>query len=127
VNLAGNVLGLGTHQIYVTVDNNGCTGVSNSFTLTVDACAGVEELGNLTIGTYPNPTSGELILDITGESNGLSITLTDMHGKVVFESTTGAIRSGLKRAIDLSTLANGMYFMKLDDGTAATTRKVMKQ
>ncbi len=127
VNLAGNVLGLGAHVIHVTVDNNGCTGVSNSFTLTVDACAGVEELGNLTIGTYPNPTSGELILDITGESNALSITLTDMHGKVVFESTTGAIRSGLKRAIDLSTLANGMYFMKLDDGNAAATRKVMKQ
>lgn len=127
INLSGSVLGLGAHEIHVTVDNNGCTGISNSFILTVDACAGVEELGNLTIETYPNPTNGELILAISGESSGLNISLTDMHGKVVFITSTGAIRSGLRRSIDLSSLANGMYFMKLDDGTAATTRKVIKQ
>lgn len=125
--LFGNVLGIGTHDVSVTVDQSGCTGVSNSFVLTVDACAGIEEFGDLTIDVYPNPSNGQIVLDITGESDGLMLQVVDMHGKLVYSDSTGAIASGLRKTVDLTSLASGMYFLKLDNGSSSATKKIIKQ
>lgn len=127
IQLFGNILGLGPHEISVIVDQAGCTGVSNSFILTVDACTGIAEVGNLSIGIYPNPTNGEIVLDISGESRGLTLEITDTHGKAVYSEFTGRIGSGLRQTIDLRHLANGMYFLKLDDGNDSVTKKIIKQ
>ena len=125
--LFGNVLGLGQHEIYVTVDQNGCSGVSNSFILTVDACAGIAELGDLTIDVYPNPSKGEFILDINGDSKGFNLTVVDMNGKLVYSDQIADVVGGLRKTIDLSRISKGMYFLKLEDGTNAITRKLMIQ
>jgi hypothetical protein len=127
IQLFGDILGLGTTEVFVTVDQDGCTGVSNSFTLTVDACAGIEEIGGLTIDVYPNPSTGMIILDMNGDSNGLTVEVTDMHGKVIYSQKTGAISTGLRSSIDLTSMANGMYFLKLEDGSSSVTRKLIKQ
>lgn len=125
--LFGNVLGLGTYDVSVTVDLNGCTGISNSFSLTVDACLGVEELGDLSIDVYPNPSNGQIVLDITGDSEGLMLEVMDMNGKRVYSESTGEFTSGLRKTVDLTNLANGMYFLKLDNGTSSSTKKIIKQ
>ncbi|MGB0917576.1 MAG: T9SS type A sorting domain-containing protein, partial [Flavobacteriales bacterium] len=122
----GDVLGLGTYEVSVTVDQDGCTGVSNSFSLIVDACLGVEELGDLSIDVYPNPSNGQIVLDITGDSEGLMLEVMDVNGKRVYSESTGAITSGLRKTVDLTNLATGMYFLKLDNGTSSTTKKIIK-
>lgn len=127
IDLFGNILGIGTHEIYVTVDQDGCTGVSDSFMLTVDACAGVSELNGLTIDVYPNPTTGNIVLDIVGESDGFAVSVVDMNGKSVYTETIGSISTGIRSTIDLSHVANGIYFLRLDDGNSFTTRKLVKQ
>jgi subtilisin-like proprotein convertase family protein len=125
--LFGNVLGLGTHEIFVTVDEQGCSGVSNSFTLTVDACAGVSELGNLTIDVYPNPSNGQVVLDINGDSEGFALTVVDINGKLVYSENISKVNSSLRKTIDLSLLSKGMYFLKLEDGTESIARKLIIQ
>ena len=127
IQLFGNVLGLGQHEIYVTVDQDGCTGTSNSFVLTVDACAGISELGNLTIDVYPNPSNGEIVLDINGDSEGFALTVVDVNGKLVYSERIASVNSNLRKAIDLSTLSKGMYFLKLEDGTESIARKLIIQ
>lgn len=127
IDLFGNILGLGTTEVSVTVDEDGCSGTSDSFMLTVDACAGIDELAGLNIDVFPNPTAGNIVLDITGESNGFNLEIVDVNGKMVYTETIGEINSGLRRTIDLSTVANGLYFLKLDDGTSSTTTKLIKQ
>lgn len=127
IDLFGNILGLGTTEVSVTVDQDGCSGTSESFMLTVDACAGIDELAGLNIDMYPNPTAGNIVLDIAGESNGFNLEIVDVNGKVVYTETIGEIVSGLRRTIDLSNVANGLYFLRLDDGTSSTTRKLIKQ
>jgi hypothetical protein len=125
--LFGNVIGLGTYDISITVDLNGCTGVSNSFTLIVDACIGIEELGDLSIDIYPNPTNGQIVLDIAGDSKGLMLEVMDVNGKRVYSEVIGSITSGVRKAVDLSSLSNGMYFLKLDNGSSSITKKIIKQ
>lgn len=127
VELYGDILGLGTHEISVTVDQDGCSGISNSFVVTVDACAGITELSGLSIDVYPNPTNGELVLDVVGESNGFVIDIVDMNGKTIFTETIGEIASSLRRTINISEVADGVYFMRLIDGNTSVTRKLIKQ
>jgi subtilisin-like proprotein convertase family protein len=125
--LFGNVLGLGTHEVFVTVDQDGCTGVSNSFTLTVDACAGIAELGALSIDIYPNPSNGQIVVDITGETEGLNVSILDINGKLIQSEQIGKVTTGVRKAIDLRNVSKGMYFIKLDDGKDAVTQKLVIQ
>lgn len=125
--LFGNILGLGDHQISVTVDQDGCTGVSNAFTLTVDACAGVAELGALNIDIYPNPSNGQIVVDVAGETQGLNVSILDINGKLIQSEQIGKVSGSVRKAIDLSSVAKGMYFIKLDDGKDALTQKLIIQ
>lgn len=127
IELFGNVLGLGTTEVSVTVDQDGCTGVSNSFILTVDACAGVAELGALNIDIYPNPSNGQIVVDIAGETEGLNVSILDINGKLVQSELIGKVTTGVRKAIDLTNVAKGMYFIKLDDGKDAVTQKLIIQ
>ena len=127
IDLFGNILGLGDTEVSVTVDQDGCTGTSDSFTLTVDACAGIDELVGLNIEVYPNPTNGTIMLDIEGESDGFVVDILDINGKSIHNQSIGSIASGVRKAIDLSHVADGMYFLRLDDGQSTITRKLIKR
>jgi len=127
IDLFGNVLGLGTTEVFVTVDQDGCTGVSNSFTLTVDACAGIAELGALSIDIYPNPSNGQIVVDVAGETDGLNISILDINGKLIQSEQIGKVTTGVRKAIDLRNVSKGMYFIKLDDGKDAVTQKLVIQ
>lgn len=125
--LFGNVLGLGEYEIYVTVDEGGCTGVSNSFTLTVDACAGVEELGDLSIDIYPNPSNGSITLSIEGQTDVLDLTVQDLNGKIVHAEQLGEVSSRLQKNIDLTGVANGVYLLRLNNGDDSLIKKLVIQ
>ncbi|TNF24798.1 MAG: T9SS type A sorting domain-containing protein [Bacteroidetes bacterium] len=125
--LFGNVLGLGEYEVYVTVDQDGCTGVSNSFVLTVDACAGIEELGGLTIEIYPNPSNGLLTLSIEGQADALDATVVDMSGKTVHAEQLGSIGSRVQKNLDLTGLANGVYMLRLQHGDDALVKRLIIQ
>lgn len=125
--LFGNVLGLGQHEISVTVDDNGCTGVSNTFTLTVDACAGIEELGNLTIDVYPNPSNGSITLSVEGNTETLDMTVQDLNGKIVYAEQLGQVNNRLQKNVDLNGLANGVYLLRLNNGNDSLIKKLVIQ
>jgi len=125
--LFGNVLGLGTYEVFITVEEDGCSGESNSFTLTVDACAGVAELGALSIDIYPNPSNGQIVVDIAGETEGLNVSILDINGKLIQSEQIGKVTTGVRKTIDLRNVSKGMYFIKLDDGNDAVTQKLVIQ
>ena len=72
------------------------------------------------ISVYPNPTKG--ILNIKGlEVNLESVEIYSVTGKKVFNTTTNL------KTINVSTIANGVYFLKLNTTNATKTIKFIKE
>ena len=70
------------------------------------------------LAVYPNPTTG--IINIQNAEGIKKASLTDVSGKV-FNVTV------VSNAIDMSTLAPGVYFLTLQTETGTTTRKIVKE
>ncbi len=123
-----NQAGQGSYIIlYSIVGSNGCSNTAKD-TLTVNACVGIEELtDNINLNVYPNPTTGIFTLDLTTSSDVKGImSITSIDGKVVLKDFIEG--NGLiTKSIDISDLANGIYYLKLETKDTIKTYKVLKQ
>lgn len=84
----------------------------NAFKLTVD----VDELSNSQINVYPNPTSGQVTLEID-RTNISKIELFDMLGNQLMNRNL--LMENSTSMIDLSDLMNGQYILKIWYGSNA--------
>ncbi len=91
--------GVGMHTItYIYTDANGCSANAVD-SIWVDLCSGISETTNVIIGLYPNPTSGEFTLQLSGTSL-MTVTIVDGIGQVVLseQKSTGTHRFTLAAA-----------------------------
>jgi hypothetical protein len=77
------------------------------------------------IRIYPNPTTGEINIQLPAEllDHEINISVMDINGKMVFTSVT--IASALYR-VDLGSFENGMYFITVTNGQSTYHKKVIK-
>jgi hypothetical protein len=84
-----------------------------------------QELGELSIKIYPNPTPGQLHVDLSGLDPNFpsSIKVVDISGVIVksISSLTGSID------IDLSESPSGPYIMIISANNKSTTWRIIKQ
>lgn len=71
---------------------------------------------NIDVTIFPNPTNGQI--NISAEDI-VKIELVNIHGQILY--------SGKEADLDLSTLTNGIYFIKIVIGSETITRKILKQ
>lgn len=123
-----NVAGQGTYLIiYSYTGPNGCSNIAKD-TLVVDACVGIDELTNdLKLNVYPNPTTGEFTLEVnaTADITG-NINITTVDGRLVYQKEVNG-NTFLSQTINISDLANGIYYLQLETKTGVRTYKVLKQ
>ena len=75
---------------------------------------------------YPNPTSGELNIKISGLIDVSSIALYDITGKMIYqESITNDTYQSFEKKLDLAVYSDGLYLLKLTDDTHSITKKIM--
>lgn len=120
------VAGVGTTQInYIYTDTSGCSDTASA-TLTVNACAGIDEATNTaTMSVYPNPANTFCTIVFTAAAEQLE--LADLQGKAVYrENLTGA-SNGFTKQLDLSTLSDGVYFLKVKSGETMEVQKIFVQ
>ena len=92
-------------KLYTTVDPNGI------------AQAEVSE-----VRMYPNPAADRVTIDLQNTTAN-KIRMVDLYGRIVVEQDV----EGQMEVIDLSHLANGMYFVQIcNNGKVTATRKLMK-
>jgi len=71
---------------------------------------------------YPNPTGGEITLELPEESIGITtVFISDMQGKIIKVVPINSIT----KTIDLSRLQSGVYFVRISDGIKTGTKRII--
>jgi len=114
--------GTGIHTITYSVTQNGCTGSSTS-TITVDACAGLNENEEMQVIIYPNPSTGIFVVDQIDVTLTNKIYLYDQAGRLIktIEPNSATIQ------LDLTNFSNGVYTLKFEGGKDFTKRIELKK
>jgi hypothetical protein len=115
------VAGVGSHNIGYSID--GLCGDETSTIILVDDCSGINENEISLFEIIPNPNNGEFHLNIEGESiQNLHIEIFNQIGKIVFKEELKNVTNNYSFKINLTALADGIYFIT----TGKITRKFIK-
>lgn len=118
------VAGIGTTTItYDFTDGNGCSN-SASATVTVDACASLEEDG-FTMTISPNPTSGKVLVAPSVQLNASDLKCTSGNGQLL-DLSWNELSNGTWE-IDLSNFADGIYYLQVTLQDKTQVYKLVKQ
>jgi hypothetical protein len=102
-------------------DANGCQN-TQVLSITVEVCAGMNEMAGNAFNLYPNPNSGQFTIELNA-AGAAKITVSDVAGRVV-ASEEGDTQT---RQLDISTFAAGVYYVKVQTSEHASVVKVIKQ
>ncbi|TND07772.1 MAG: hypothetical protein FD123_2923 [Bacteroidetes bacterium] len=108
----------GTYAVAVT--QNGCTDTSGCHVILSTSLD--HALNGTSVRVYPNPAHDLLMIETSGLAGG-TIELTDIAGAVVLRTNF----SSSVISVDLSGLAAGTYFARLDTPEGKIVKKVQKQ
>ena len=75
---------------------------------------------NNTFNVYPNPATDIINVEFSENFNG-TVSVLDIAGK---EVSTSAV-SGLQHTLSTSAITNGVYFVKVNDGTASQIERIV--
>jgi PKD repeat protein len=124
ITVDGNTYGTGTHTFGVTVTSeDGCV-QTVSHDIYFDGCVGIgEKAKDLSVSLYPNPNSGRFTLELnSGKSLQADLKIMSLIGNTVYEEKGIAINGKTYRSINLN-LANGLYYLVLQNGEGKTVQK----
>jgi hypothetical protein len=84
-----------------------------------------EKLGNQQILIYPNPTSGNVTIEIKGGEADVktSVNLFDLYGKLLVSKTT----MDTSIPVDLTGYPSGAYILKISVGDKVSDWKILKE
>jgi len=111
---------------YTMTGTNTLTACSDTAVVNVSVvlCTEIKEqiIYNEGIKLYPNPGTGEFTVELKNGS-AKTIVVTDYTGKIVFTSTS----SKDLIHVNLSSMANGIYNVKIESNSSTEVIKVVKQ
>ena len=74
---------------------------------------------------FPNPTSGQVTLFNDSNMDVDSITVLDINGRIIKQIAMDGTATNIN--FSLASLAQGMYFVKIETDTASIVKKILKQ
>ncbi|MBA2612334.1 MAG: T9SS type A sorting domain-containing protein [Bacteroidetes bacterium] len=109
-----------------TVTGSGATGCTNTFTISqaVSPCTGINATTASVNGVlvYPNPNTGVFTIELNNGSVK-NIDVMDLTGRIVLSNTT----SNDKVDFNINTLANGVYYVRIQSNNTVEVIKIVKQ
>ena len=79
------------------------------------------------LAAYPNPTSDILNIGFPAEDNNVRVAIYDLSGKCVYTNTLTTVSAGENLEINVSSLTNGAYVVRVNGDKIADTIKLMKE
>jgi len=116
---------------YNNPDNRTGYGIPNYYQLYLDHTNSIQDNKFPSLSVYPNPTAGELRI-MREELRVTSIEIYDVYGRKVGEKFPSNSLDGWQpevegAIIDISHLAQGIYFLKIDTDAGEVIKKVVKK
>jgi PKD repeat protein len=99
-------------MITVNVKQNTATGIKAQ-----SAASGL-------INIYPNPSNGEFVLELTSQAKENTVSIYNVMGVKVFEKS---VQANVKQTIDVTNLAAGTYFVKINSEAGSINKKITIQ
>ena len=122
----GAVTGTGEFTYWVTVTNEFSCSASDTAVVVVSPVGGVPTQISWEISIYPNPSSGEFKLKVSGiEPGTYTLTILNAGGQIVYGSTFSASDTEITRAINIQTLSKGLYYVRFENTNKGFTRKII--
>ena len=133
----------GGENYYVTVNNDTKVTQSNAVDISLQngenrvsirtdkVCQGIYEEtiyfdGNGQIALFPNPTDGQIAIDIPGKDETINVEIASLNGSVQYKQVLSVQYDRLVH-INISDLPAGIYFVKINARTINSTIKIVKK
>ena len=112
-----------SYTVTGTSSVTGCSGTT-TVSLLVSPCTGISSVQSALKGlkVYPNPAENTLSIELNN-SNEKSIVISDISGRAVLSAKT----TNDKINLNITSLSNGVYFVKVQSNNATEVIKVIKQ
>ncbi len=107
----------GNYFVIVT-DSNGCAVASNILLINTGVAY---QTNDLKITLYPNPASGLMYIELFDNVLRARLEILDIHGERI---RSYQLKEG-QNEVDISSLAKGMYFLKISAGDKYSYHKIM--
>ena len=122
----GTPLSDGTYTITMTATDAYGNISSCNFELTIESILGVNE-NSLDIGLvlYPNPASNVVNLVNRTNISLEKMMVYDINGKLVKQTDLRSMQN--EKAVDVSSLANGVYIVQIIGENASTVKRLIKE
>jgi hypothetical protein len=115
-------VGAGTYTInYNVTDANGCSG-SNTTSVQVNACVGIDEVSAEEFMLFPNPSTGVINLNLPQADSDVEV--VDVLGNVIVAKN---FQNSGNVQLDLSSQPNGVYFVRVTNGSSKEVKRVVIQ
>ena len=124
-----NGVGYGFMDYSVQVTNqSGCEGTGEITVEYVD-CTGIDELNDLTLTVYPNPTTGKFNIAVDTEFNEpVDLKVTDQSGRVIYQMVQLNVIKDKSISIDLSGYSDGVYSISIiKDGVSKSSTVILRK
>ena len=83
-------------------------------------------LANENLLIYPNPSTGQFKVTLTGEGEGkLLLKIADSNGKILINEKNALVNGSFEKEYNLESSAEGVYFLQATVDGKSLTRKIM--
>ena len=118
---------IGLNEYWVSVTGtNGCV-TTDTVTVTMESCAGIQQFGRLTLRLFPNPTEGKSRLTLKGVWDEFSLRIVDNKGQQLLQRTIKEGKGSREVRFDISPHAPGLYYVVLESGNESVVKKLIRR
>ncbi|MDT7832401.1 zinc-dependent metalloprotease family protein [Flavobacteriaceae bacterium S356] len=109
-----------------TADHNSGWGETEDYTIIVDNTTSVKDTAFEGFNLFPNPSNGDFNLQFdTVTSDDVQLQLFDLTGRLVQEVSYKNVAARFSENVSFKDVSNGVYLLKIKNGTTQTTRKLI--
>lgn len=123
MNATGTYTANGTVSVKLTITDRCGNTDDTTITVVVSHISISENLYNVGIDVYPNPSNGNFKVNISGENSAYAIEVTDLSGKVVYKNAN--LKGGEEQEVNLGNVASGVYLIRISGNGLNATQRIM--